>query len=256
MKELNLFSAVRSFLFELSLKELKLVSLKNFAVIFFCLSLSANLLAQDEKLYLANARALDTARYVEYDGEPYFLEEWSKAKITSVGGVIFEDVDLNYNGFEGEFELVQKGQFIRLPEKLYNQIELQIDSDPEINKMFEGPLTFKFNAHPKLRDHYSIVLIDTEDIQLYQKFYVTEHTSKTETPGKTVTVQRFYDRNNFYLVKGDDFEEIKLSKKSVTKVLGHKKEVDKLLSDSKIKLKHPKDLKALILLMIENGYVD
>lgn len=224
--------------------------MKNWILFFFLLSLSANVYGQ-EKLIIMNAVGLDTTRYDEYIGSPYFLEDWTNINIISVGGVRIDNVKGNFNGLDGEWEIFHEGKFTKLPASLYTEIEVTFDESQKYSDEYPPMVTFSSKAHPKFKDKYIIVLIDNPKLRLYEEFYAVEHENKKETPGKTMTTKTIKRKSIYKIEYRDQLHDLKANKKGLSNVFGDKKLIEKQLSKSKNKLKTSKELTAFINEMLE-----
>lgn len=226
--------------------------MKNWIVVFFLFTLSANVYSQD-KLIVLNAVTLDTTRYDEFIGKPYFFEEWTYVNVVSVGGIPIEDVKANYNGLDGEWEVFHEEKYTQLPKNLYTTVDVTFDESQKFSDEYPEKISFRSNVHPKLMNKYVIVLIDQPKLKLYEQFYIVENINKKETPGKTMTTKTLKRKSIYNLELNGEFMDIKASKKGLASVFGNKKKIDSILSESKNKLKSSSDLRNAILQIMEMG---
>jgi len=200
-----------------------------------------------DKLYITNLIPVDTNRYKDYVGPAYFFDDHNIVDVKSLGGTLIENITANYNGLEDEWEIYHEGNFIQLPKNLYTDVLIQLEEGHHLYEDYPSEFRFSSNAHPKLLDQYVIVLYEDENVKLYEQFYITENESKVETPGKTVVTKKLFRRSIYNLVIGEKMYDVKLSKKSIIKKIGSKKEVEEILKKTKNKLKSSNDFKRLII---------
>ena len=227
-----------------------------YCLLIFCfISLSANVYSQ-ETLIILNAVDLDTTRYDDYKGSPYFFEDWVDVTIKSVGGVAIQNVKGNYNGLEGEWEIAYKNQYTNLPLALYTEIEVKFDESLKISEEYPTELVFSSIAHPDLKNKYVIVLIDKPELKLFEDFYTVDRENKTETPGQTLTIKTLNRRSVYKIEYKGELIDLKPSKKGMVNVFGNKKLIEKQLSKTKNKLKTSKDVVNFINELIELDLID
>ncbi len=226
--------------------------MKNWIIAIFLVCLSANIYSQ-EKLIVLNAVTLDTSRYDEFIGKPYFFNDWSHVDVVSVGGVPIENVKANYNGLDGEWEIFHEGKYTQLPKNLYTKVDVTFDESQELYQKYPPKISFCSNVHPKLMNKYVIVLIDEPELKLYEQFYIVENINKKEIPGKTMTTKTLKRKSIYNIEFNGEFTDLKASKKGLTSVFGNKKKIDNILSNSKNKLKTSEDLRRAILTISEMG---
>ena len=141
-----------------------------------------------------------------------------------------------------------------LPEKLYTDVWIYLDENSDLSGKYPDEFRFSSKTHPKLNDKYVIVLHESDKVSLYEQFYIYENETKHETPGKTVLTKKLHRRSVYNLVIGLEIFDVKLSKKSIIKTLGSKKEIEKVLKDSNNKLRTSVDFVRLINDLDEIGF--
>lgn len=235
--------------------DIKRYSMKNLLPLFLMFCLTANIYGQKkEKLYILNAVELDTSRYKDHQGSAYFFDDYSTVDIMSVGGLLIEDIQANYNGLDGEWEIYHQDMYTLLPKNLYTDIYVYLEEGHRLYGDYPSEFRFSSNTHPKLMNKYVIVLYEDENVNLYEQFYIYENEKKVETPGKTVLTKKLFRRSIYNLVVGQEIYDVKRTKKSIIKTLGSKKEIEGILKSTDNKLKTSSDFIKLIKDLNEVGF--
>lgn len=176
------------------------------------------------------------------EGSPYFLDEWVYGKVVSVRGERYGDVRLKLNLYQKELmvqPLNSKDSFLMDDSKLLQFAFVSQDSTHTFVRVqkLEGQ-----KPEPYL-DFYQLLVSGNMNL-LYQPIVEIREPPKTTMATAGGRGAGFYSReDNFYLYNGVSLEEIKGARKPLLKALGrHQKEVDKFISDNKLKPNKPEDL--------------
>lgn len=178
----------------------------------------------------------------QIEGSPYFIDEWVYGKVVSVKGERFADVRLKLNLYQKELmvqPLNSRDSFLMDDSKLLQFSFVEQDS------------TYTFVRVQKLEgqkpeaylDFYQLLVLGNMNL-LYQPIVEIRQPPKTTMATAGGRGAGFYSReDNFYVYNGVSLEEIKGARKPLLKALGrHQKEVDRFISEHKLKTTKPEDL--------------
>jgi len=201
--------------------------------------------AQTEIL-MTNAKKLDENRYDKYSGSAFLWETAQNVTIYPLQGEPIEHPAGNFNLYEGEFEIYDKDQYIRLPHKEYPKVEF-IDKEGAVLTFIASP--------PGIKGNYTIQLYADESLRIFEERSRKLSSVTVQTPGDTQKIEKFKKSSDFYILKNNRLISFDPSKKKLSKKFGHKKEINSHIKSNKLKLKKNKDLVNLLRFMDEQGWI-
>lgn len=181
---------------------------------------------------LLNKRPIDTDRYGDISGNPYYFDEPVAGIVYLKTGEAPYKLNINVNLYELGLEAFEV--------KDYATIDF---------KNVENVLVLNQNGVDSTwiylvgRD-LIVKLYSSDTYQLYERPLVKMQTIIQRPPGQIIEKKKFIRRNAYTLKTAKGAEDIDLNKKSVSKVLG--KDAEALAKKKKLELKSLKDLVALL----------
>ena len=209
----------------------------------------SSLVAQETSVLMTNSRKVDKKRYKDVKRSPYLFKEWRKGKIISVDAEAIEGVLLNFNGETKGFEIKKGDSFIELDPKWYIRVLVATETPDEY-------LTFQKNFLPPLTNEFTRVVYKGANFRVVEHFISKIEVKVINNVGKKEEIKRFYSKRNYYLIKDKKATLLKLKKKSLFALLGHKSELDSFSKKEKLKLSSEADLIKLFTFYEENGFAE
>ncbi|MEM7655504.1 MAG: hypothetical protein AAF399_05190 [Bacteroidota bacterium] len=190
-----------------------------------------------EEYFLLNSQVIEEVRYVEIDGSPFQFEDWQTGTVYTIKLEMIKNVELNYNGYEHNFEAKKGRSYISLDDKWYLRIELGDSTDRKI---------FQRGVHQKFAEKWVQVLHPGKYIMLVKLFEVKVATKTIQDVGKTVKIKRFFDTTTYYLIQDGELTMLKAKKKPLLKKLGFRAELEAFIKANDLDLKTDQGLQQLI----------
>ena len=188
-----------------------------------------------------NSQDIDPKRYEDIQGNPMLFKDWQKGKIIDNKDTVYNNVTINYNGFEEEFEVKRNNSaFIALNNKYYKTIIIESDQG------IDGTLHFEKVADKRFKDKFLRVIHKGEKITIYKYFEARKGEVTVQDVGKTRTFENFSKVSTYYKLEGDRLKIIKVKKKSLVAELGEKKALDSYIKKNKLKTTNDLDLQKLL----------
>ena len=201
---------------------------------------SSAALAQNQIKMFTNSQTIDTKRYDEIKGNPMYFKDWQKGIIVDNRDSVYNDISLNYNGFEEEFEVRQdNNSFIALDNKYYQKII--IDSDDGL----DGKIIFEKSPVSKLKGKFLQVLHKGEKLSLYKYFEVRKGEVTVQDVGKTRVFENFQRVPAYYILKDGKLSVVRMKKKILMAELGSKKALEGHMKKNKLSLNKDLDIQKL-----------
>lgn len=213
----------------------------------FFFLITPSLLAQETDVLMTNSRSIDADRYKGVKGTPYIFKDWRKGKIISVDADAIEGVLLNFNGMTNGFEIKKGSSFIELDPQWYIRVLVK---DPKS----EEYITFQKNFLPPLTNKFTRVIYQGKNLSIVEDFISKIETKVINNVGKNEELKRFYSKKKYFLIKGRKPILLKVKKKSLLALLGHKSELERFMKKEKIKLSSEADLVKLFTFYEESGF--
>ncbi|MCX2739383.1 hypothetical protein [Pontibacter anaerobius] len=176
-------------------------------------------------------------RYAGVKGNPFFRNEWCKAKIY-MGNLVFEDVNVKYDLYDNKL-LIKNSEgkvYEALPVKV-NQLELQDSLTHQTYVMKRADAMGA--ADLQLAQRLAISIYEGDKVKLYlmpQKTLLKA--SYQESYSANRTQDEFVYKEDYYLITpGNAVKNVKLSKRNLLKALPNKqKEVEAYIASERINL--------------------
>jgi len=209
-----------------------------FLVLLSNISLSA--LGQTSVLS-TQSTVIDEERYIDIKGSPYIFKDWMKANIYDNEGELIKDIPVNYNAFDHGMEIKKNGRLTILDESFYPKI---IITKHKLKKSLDGPLTFvPYKQKNVAKGMYVLEIASSETLSLYKKFRVAKKENQINTPGQTITQEKFSKYSDYIILKDGKYIQVKNKLDEFIKHLGHEKELKSFAKKNKIKLKSDQEAK-------------
>ena len=202
--------------------------------------------AQTGDALLTNSQTFEIDAYKDIQGSPYYFAEWQIGKVypknlTEKDNKI-EDYLLNFNGYSKSFEIRKDHRFIALDEQYYDKIEIQhMEGDQQ------KTVVFKTNAHPKMNNRFMRIVFKGSNFEVVQDYQVRLSQREKEVYAKKEIVESFTKSPNYYLVKNNKAQSIKLKKKQLLGLFKDQEAaIKKFAKKNRLKLNSEKDLIAIL----------
>lgn len=205
------------------------------------LLVSSASVAQNQIKMFTNAQSIDPKRYDEVKGDPMYFKNWQTGIIIDNKDSVYNNIKLNYNGFEEEFEVQQNGQsYIALDNKYYKKII--IDSEEGL----DGKLIFEKSPVSKFKGKFLQLLHKGENISLYKYFEVRKGEVTVQDVGQTRTFENFQKLPAYYILKEGKLSVVRMKKKIFLAELGDRKALEGLMKKNKLSLNKDLDIQKLM----------
>ncbi len=215
-------------------------------IIFFCLSQSLWLYGQlltPQSDSTIDQDAIERDRYKEdIKGSPYLFDQWTKATVIDARGYSFQDISVNYNGYEKMFEAMQGDSIVGLENVSFLKVILPGEMDLYFSKeLRDADIIFQNRIHPKFGNQFVQILYDGRRVKLLREYYkdLSKHT--VQNVGKAVTFQRFTHRELTHLLIDGEISLIKLKKKQFLSKLGKVRKMEEFAKKENLKFDSLKD---------------
>lgn len=218
-----------------------------FLIACFLLLITPAMSAQETDVLMTNSRKIDADRYKGITRSPYMFEEWRKGKIISIDADAIEGVLLNFNGITNGFEIKKGNSFIELDPQWYIRVIVE-------GRKPDEAIIFQKNFLPPLANKFTRVVYKGEKLSIVEDFISKIETKVINNVGKKEEIKRFYSKKNYFLIKDKKPTLLKLKKKSLLALLGHKSELERFMKKEKIKLSTEADLIKLFTFYEESGF--
>lgn len=213
---------------------------------FLLLLLAQNLGAQSEDLIFVNGIDVNEERYPDVKESPYlFGDDWHAADLLTKEMNRVPGMLTRYNLYTGEFEVRQEDKFIRLASDRFMRIEFEVDEEGEAADNDEEKLIFQASFHPRFKDRFVNVIYSGPTMVLFRDFRAIISTKTIQNVGDTVEFKRFHSKVDYYLMQNGELKTINTKKKSLIKLLGHKKDLESFMKEHKLDLDSAPDLNKL-----------
>ncbi len=198
-------------------------------------------LAQNQIKMFTNAQAIDPKRYDEIKGDPMFFKEWQTGIIIDNRDSVYNDLKLNYNGFEEEFEVLQNNRsYIALDNKYYKRIIINSEQG------LDGKLIFEKSPVSKFKGKFLQLLHKGEDISLYKYLEARKSEVTVQDVGKTRVFENFSKLPAYYILKDGKLSVIRMKKKVFLAELGDRKTLEGHMKKNKLSLNKDLDIQKLM----------
>ncbi|PHN02021.1 hypothetical protein [Flavilitoribacter nigricans] len=214
---------------------------------FILVILATNLSAQSEDLIFVNGLDVNEERYPDIKDSPYlFGDEWHPADLLTKEMKRVPNMPTRYNIYTGEFEVRQGDKFIRLANDRFMRIEFEVNEDGEKVDNADEKLVFQASFHPRFRDHFVNLIYSGSTMVVFRDFRAIVSEKTVQNVGQTVEFKRFFPKVDYYLMQNGELKTIKPNKKTLIKLLGHKKELEAYIKEHKLDLESAPDLNKLL----------
>ncbi|MEJ2004807.1 MAG: hypothetical protein P8X57_07560 [Cyclobacteriaceae bacterium] len=194
---------------------------------------------------------LTTKQYKDIQGSPYLESgDWMIGSLTDSDNKVIENIQLRFNAFDNELEVFKNGTAIVVYKNDIVSFDLlMIDSDGKSRKML-----FKTGyelGNDVEKDDYVRIIYEGKHHSLIQLFS-KDKIKVTPAAYGEAEYERFVDTSEYYLIAGNDYEEIKLNKRNFLKVFSNEKDAIKdYLSERSVDFNNPEDMKNLMIFIDE-----
>jgi hypothetical protein len=178
-----------------------------------------------------------TKKYIEYEGSPYLVEEWSPGTLTDSRGQVYTNVMLRYDSYKKNVEVSSTNGTLLVSAELYPKFTIQLVD--KAGKLANRSFSAKLN--PNDPDLY-LEELATGRYEFLKQFK-TEFVEETVTGYGTSSSKKVFTTKITYFVKlSDGLKAFKLSKSSLIEAVPSLQvTVENFTSTTRTKLKSEGD---------------
>jgi len=216
---------------------------KSFLITLIILITSSFVFAQKQTLSFTNSNKIDEKRYQGIKGSPYLFENWMTARLIDNEDSVYNDIEINYNGYTSDFEVKNKSEFITLDDRHFKYVNIESK---------KGAVLFEKNLHPKFVDQFFLVVYKSDLITCFMDFSVglSENTINGNM-GATTIIKRFKtDLRHHFIIDGK-LQSLRISKSKLGLILDNRKAITTFIKKNKLDISTSFDL-AKVLTYYEN----
>ena len=203
---------------------------------------SSRAYGQEAKIVYTNEQAIDPDRYSDIKGDPMFFPDWAQGSIMRNDAMIFEDVTLNYNGYNQNWEVRTDKGMIELDGNQLLRVVVQSETNENLRDHIPTEeLAFQRNLHPRFEDKFAVILYRDYEVMLVKEFWVDVSSHTVQTVGKAVKFNRFNRKELYYLKANGALTQLRLKKSDVLELLDHSAVKD-YVKKNKMKLNSEEEL--------------
>jgi len=200
-----------------------------------------------DNISFANSLPIDPDRYAEVRGSAYLMADWTPAILVDREGLVYPDLQANYNGYEQEIEIRSGDRYIALDEVMFRDFRALIFVQGE------DSLRLIPNGKKALGVPWVIAVYEGSSYTLLASFRVVKSEREIHTVGKTMLVQQFKHDQNYYLTQGAETTRLKMRRRKLLAQLGHAKQVKAFVRRQGLKLNSEAGLKAVLAYLEAQG---
>jgi hypothetical protein len=210
------------------------------------LLLIQNLSAQSGELIFVNGLDVNEERYSDIKDSPYlFKDDWHSADLLTKEMKRVPKMPTRYNLYTGEFEVRQGDKFIRLANDRFMRIEFEVDENGSPLEAEDEKLVFQASFHPRFKDRFVNLIYSGNTMVVFRDFRAIISEKTIQNVGEAVEFKRFFPKVDYYLMQNGELKTINTKKKTLIKLLGHKKDLEAYIKEHKLDLDSARDLKKL-----------
>ena len=213
------------------------------ALIILLVSVSFQSVFAQYKVFF-NSVPIDPERYQEVSGSPYLYQKWKLATLITRDSTIYDNVLLNFNGYEQKIEVKQSSKVISLDDDLYDLITVSL---PEVNKNQQE--WFIRGVHFDIAMQLTNVIYNSQEIKLIRSFQVRISESSNEIYGDASVRKKFVTNDYYSILYKSKLQAIRASNRSIGKVFESKELVSSLVNENNLNLSVEADLIRLMSLI-------
>jgi hypothetical protein len=178
-------------------------------------------------------------QYVDYDGSPYYYEEWKTGQVTMVDDIVKENVQIKYDVFKDALMVIQNQAEMVVNENMIKSFTIiTVGDDLKI-------LNEKFIRLKGKRGYY-LEIFNGENISVYRKYQ--RSILDVTTGGYGDYNKKKFDSQDqyYYFTEADGLKMFSLKKKELREIFGEKsEEVESYAKENKLKYKENSDVAAI-----------
>ena len=201
-------------------------------------------LAQKQVKFFTNSQEIDENRYEGVKGSPYLFKNWMTAVLVDDNDSVYNDVKLNFNGYEGDFEVLNNEKFIALDEQYYKNVKVKTD---------QGEVLFQKELHPKNYDIFYQVVYKSERVTCFIDYSVGIIENKINgNMGTTTIFKKFKADPMHHIIINGSLQSARLTKSKLSKILGRNKTLNSYIKKNNLKFSSAFDLSKIMKFFEDN----
>jgi hypothetical protein len=193
------------------------------------LLITVNTIAQPYTFY--NSSPIDSSRYDDIKRNPFLYDTWAKAKITNRAGLAYENVLINFNGYEQTFEVYQNNKQLTIDDNLYDEFTVNVNGIDE---------WFIRGVHYDLATELANIIYRGPNITLIRFFSVRLDETIKDSPGESLVTRRFADSRTYAILFSDKLTPTRLTANNIGKAVGAKEQIKNIIQKENINVRTEK----------------
>ena len=204
-------------------------------------------IGQSQEIKFENEKPIKEDRYGDIEGSPYYFKDWVIGKLMRNDALIYENVELNYNGYSKSFEVRNGEKMVELDGGLFLRVDVDVSDNPEQADLIPSDeFAFQRDIHPKFKDEFLVVMCVSGDVMLLKQFSVNIAKHTVQNVGAAVDFKRFNPSRLYYLQTLDGIELLKTSKKKSVLEIFNSDAVSEYVKVNRLKFDKEEDLIELV----------
>lgn len=207
------------------------------------------LFAQGEEMVFVNRYAVEGERYPDIKGNPYLFksDEWHKADLVTRELKTIPNILTRYNTYTGDMEVRREDgeTYYKLVPKDFVRIEFSVNDKGDRVLHPDHRLIFQNGFHPRFNNRFVNLIYTGSTMVVFRDFRAIVSDEAARRVGQSIETRQFRPRVDYYLLKNGELQELNVRKKSLMKILGHKKALEAFFKENKLDLNNASDLNRL-----------
>ena len=209
---------------------------------------------QDKKdMLFLNAETYNPYKYKDKIGNPYYFEHWVIGNAFDISGEAYENLFMNYNIFESQWETRWMDKIVALDPSIFWCIIVEKEYNDHMWKFTDASFDFIRGLLPKDETRFAKVIYNGKGLKLYKDMQIIESSEKLFDKGKSSVLTRLYRRDKYVLFKKGKFMDAGHSLFDIINKIGFREEILKFVEDHQMKFTEDHDF-TILMYHIENNY--
>ena len=209
---------------------------------------------QDKKdMLFLDAETYNPHKYKDKIGNPYYFEHWVIGNAFDISGEAYENLFMNYNIFESQWETRWMDKIVALNPSIFWCIIIDKEYNDHMWKFTEESHVFMRGLLPKDENRFAKVIYNGKQLKLYKDMQIIESSEKLFDKGKSSVLTRLYRRDKYIIYKKGKILDAGYSLFDIINKIGHKENILKFVEDNQMKFTEDYDF-TILMYHIENNY--
>jgi len=182
-------------------------------------------------------RQIEHRYYDTIEGTPYLYDEWHNATLLGSDGKIYSFSRVNFNGYTHHLEADLEGKVKEFNASFFLKVTIDTGENKEI---------FMTGLHADFLRDIICIIYDGEQVKFIKKFDVTLEDLDIQKTRTSMRSEQFFPSIKYYIMLNGNLNKVKLKKKKIIEVLGHKSAIEEYAKKEKINFSSEEGLKLLL----------